>query len=331
MENIDYSPRYQRAGDVWSRKQKQLLIDSIINGLDIPKLYFQFMPRDNSKRDYLYAVIDGKQRLETIIGFIEDKFPLSNEFKYLFDEEKSGYNDIAGKKFSEIDRIEPEITAKILNYVMCIVFIDTDNPDIINEIFIRLNSGIPVNTTEKRNAIGGNLSKEINKLCIEDSFFTDKISFKNNRGGYFDIAVKFLMIEMGYDDLSKKTVDNFIMKEKNFNSTCSDFLEKVKFKIDRISQKFDCKDKLLSKKNLIITFYSICFEIPDEYLKDFLDYFEKMRKENVENSSNEKDDSLLREFTRQLQQGADKKASLAKRIDIMRKYLHIFLDSKQEG
>lgn len=328
MDNIDFSPRYQRAGNVWNKKQKQLLIDSIINGLDIPKLYFQFMPKDSSKRDYLYAVIDGKQRLETIIGFIEDKFPLSGEFKYLFDEEKSGYMDIAGKKFSEIDSIEPEIAAKILNYVMCIVFIDTDNPDIINEIFIRLNSGKSVNSFEKRNAVGGRLSMELLNLCSETSFFTGKIALNNTRYAHLDLALKLLMIEMGYDDLSNDSLNEFVNKEKDFGIECRQALEKVKQKTERIAERFDAKDGLLAKKSIIITFYTVSEEIPEKYLKDFLEYFEKLRSESKKKGGTEESGGLMSEFTRHLQQGTDKKISLEKRAEIMREYLHGFLKER---
>ncbi len=324
---IDFSPKYQRMGNVWSKDQKQLLIDSIINGFDIPKLYFNFMPKDNLKRNYNYAVIDGKQRLEAIIEFIEDKFPLSNNFKFLCDCPTNFYLDIAGKKFSEIDSIEPSIIAKILNYSMCIVFMDTDDPDIINETFIRLNSGISVNTAEKRNAIGGILAQEMNKLYTESIFFTEKIALSNSRYAHFDLALKLLMIEMGYEDLSKKTVDEFVYKEKNFDVKCQSALNVVIKKLNRISDCFNSKDKLLSKKSLIVTFYSISHEIPDAHLKSFLSYFEKLRTENMTKDDKETSDSLLVEFTRQLQQGADKKASLQNRINVMEKYLHKYLVS----
>lgn len=323
---IDFSPKYQRMGNVWSNKQKQLLIDSIINGFDIPKLYFSFMSRDSLDRNYYYSVIDGKQRLETILEFIDDKFPLSNNFKYLCENPSNFYLDIAGKRFSEIDNIEPSIIAKILNYNMCIVFMDTDEPEIINETFIRLNSGISVNTAEKRNAIGGMLSQEMNKLYTESAFFTEKITLSNNRYAHFDLALKFLMIEMGYDDLSKKTVDEFVSKEKDFNKKCQTSLNIVIQKLNRISSCFNSKDKLLSKKNLIVTFYAISSEIPDKELRNFLSYFEKIRTENMKKDNKEEAEPLMVEFTRQLQQGADKKVSLQNRLKIMKEYLHKYLN-----
>lgn len=80
QETIDFSPSYQRLGRLWKRDQKQLLADSSLNGFDIPKFYFQFMPSisENKSKFYNYAIIDGKQRIEAILGFINDEFPLSD-------------------------------------------------------------------------------------------------------------------------------------------------------------------------------------------------------------------------------------------------------------
>jgi len=36
--------------------------------------------------EFDYAIIDGRQRLQTIWSFIDDEFPLAEEFVYLADE-----------------------------------------------------------------------------------------------------------------------------------------------------------------------------------------------------------------------------------------------------
>ena len=37
---INLNPEYQRNGEIWPLEKRQLLIDSILNDYDIPKLYF---------------------------------------------------------------------------------------------------------------------------------------------------------------------------------------------------------------------------------------------------------------------------------------------------
>ena len=37
--SINVAPPYQRQGEVWTRPKQQLLIDSPLNGFDLPKIY----------------------------------------------------------------------------------------------------------------------------------------------------------------------------------------------------------------------------------------------------------------------------------------------------
>lgn len=97
-EDIKLDPDYQRMGDVWTLEKKQLLIDSILNDYDVPKLYFHEFSRElKSSTGFSYAVVDGRQRLETIWRFIDGEFVLSDEIEYLRDESINlkglSYND----------------------------------------------------------------------------------------------------------------------------------------------------------------------------------------------------------------------------------------------
>jgi hypothetical protein len=65
-ERIDTESEYQR-GQVWSVAQRRLLIDSLLRGYDIPKIYLRKLPDGGSR---LYEVVDGKQRLTAIWGFL---------------------------------------------------------------------------------------------------------------------------------------------------------------------------------------------------------------------------------------------------------------------
>lgn len=321
---IDFSPAYQRHSSLWKKAQKQLLIDSILNGLDIPKFYFQFMPPAVENLHYNYAIIDGKQRIETILGFIDDKFPLSNEFTFLDDSLTQQFGDISGKYFSELESIVPALIAQFWQYELNIVFMDTTTPDIINELFVRLNSGVPVSTSEKRNANGGILSNKIQELCDTSLFFTKKIKIANHRFAQNDLALKLLMLESGEWDLTKKSVDNFLNDNRDFRS-CSTAFEELRRKVNSIAEVFVDRDNLLSKKNIIITLYTVLADIPIEKLRLFMQYFENYRAA-VQTEDNTNDEhALLNEFTRLLQQGSDKKSSIQERSNIMKKYIQEFL------
>jgi hypothetical protein len=67
--NLD--PEYQR-GDVWTLEDKQKLIDSMFNNIDIGK--FTFIVLSVFESGFQWEILDGKQRLRSVIDFIEGKF-----------------------------------------------------------------------------------------------------------------------------------------------------------------------------------------------------------------------------------------------------------------
>lgn len=84
---VDMQPDYQR-GYVWEQNDKELLIDSIFNNIDIGK--FAFIHLNDSKwmeTGKGYEILDGKQRLNAIIEFYENRFPYKGKY----------YNDLSKK------------------------------------------------------------------------------------------------------------------------------------------------------------------------------------------------------------------------------------------
>src|SRR6266851_10417823 len=98
---IDMSPPYQRRGRLWSATDKAYLIDSILNGFDVPKLYvadFTFGDSALNTKKLPYAIIDGKQRFEAIFDFYDGRVLLNDDFTYLANKTLSlaglGYKDL---------------------------------------------------------------------------------------------------------------------------------------------------------------------------------------------------------------------------------------------
>lgn len=62
---------------VWTPFQKEQLIYSVLKGIKLPPIYvlkYFKTEEDYSKRDHIYQVIDGKQRLTTLLSFINSEF-----------------------------------------------------------------------------------------------------------------------------------------------------------------------------------------------------------------------------------------------------------------
>jgi hypothetical protein len=68
---VDFDVDYQR-DHVWTLADKEALIDSIFNNIEIGK--FVFVQRDFGFVGKLFEIIDGKQRLTALREFYEDRF-----------------------------------------------------------------------------------------------------------------------------------------------------------------------------------------------------------------------------------------------------------------
>lgn len=76
-DDIDLCPPYQR-GSVWDVERRRNLIKSLVMGLPIGALFLNRRSTMDPER-----VVDGKQRIETIYMFIDDKLVVPREW---FDE-----------------------------------------------------------------------------------------------------------------------------------------------------------------------------------------------------------------------------------------------------
>ena len=130
---------------------KALLIDSILNDYDIPKIYvadFTSLKSPLNKKKKRYAVIDGKQRLEAVLEFFDGKLKLGKEFQY----SKEPSLILAGCTVKELASKCPELVRKFYNYPMAVMGVTTDEEGKINDLFIRLNRSKPLVGAEVRKA-----------------------------------------------------------------------------------------------------------------------------------------------------------------------------------
>ena len=140
---INVNDEYQRAV-VWSRAQQALLIDSILRGFDIPKLFLRKLP-DGSPS--LFSVIDGKQRLTSIWKFMNDDLSLLKSADPF-----PGFGNLGGKQWSDL----PDNAKDRLQFThLTVSKIEDATDDEIRELFLRLQRGAALKAAEKRNAIAG--------------------------------------------------------------------------------------------------------------------------------------------------------------------------------
>ncbi len=332
-DEINVNPEYQRMGGVWTLEKRRLLIDSILNDYDLPKIYFHSLDTDNES-PYRYAVIDGRQRLETIWGFMDGEFTLSPDFEYQRDPSVNlsglGYNDIA-KQY-------PKIRVKFDSFVLPVVtvVIEGEDIDLIEDMFSRLNEAVPLNAAEKRNAIGGDLVREISQLS-QQPFFADKVKFRNNRYQHRESVARFLLLEdcflhsTAIVDTKKVYLDALARRYHHDNEeTVRSLSEKVRTVMSLMADVFVTKDDLLASQGILVVYY-LTFKAADQHgrlanisrrrLLDFRDILRSNREAAVKAYETASFDLL--EFDRLNQQGTNDASSIKERCRILGQYLDI--------
>lgn len=123
---LDLDPPYQRRS-VWSPKDRRFFLDTIFRGYPSPSI---FLHKQVLEGKTTYSVVDGKQRLETIVRFADNKIAMEKKF---------GDSRLDGKRWKSIKK--DETLARIFwDYVVPVEFTNIiDDTNLVNEVFDRLN------------------------------------------------------------------------------------------------------------------------------------------------------------------------------------------------
>jgi len=256
-DRVQLDPEYQRLSDIWTLDKRQLLIDTILNGFDVPKIYlhkFHEPPKKRTKA-YDFAIIDGKQRLETMWSFLDGKIALADDFKYF----KDSSVDAGGMKYDELGKAYPDLKNQFDTFLLMVISIETDDLEMIEEMFSRLNEAAALTAPEKRNAYGGPLPVAIKKLAAE-TFFTKHLPFSNKRYRHFDLATKFLLAEHERKvvDTKKAYLDQFVKSFKqNSRTKMPEFLKPAQETVGHMASVFTNRDSLLRQVGMVTVYHHL--------------------------------------------------------------------------
>lgn len=142
-------PEYQRQPNLWSPEKKSLLIDSILQDIDIPKLYF------NRTRDGHYEVVDGQQRLWAIWEFLDGAYPYRSDGK--------------AEKFSDLTSAQKNT---IRNYSLQVTLFEDAGDAYLRELFVRLQLGLLLNVGERLHAASGEMKELVFGKFAAQKFIT---------------------------------------------------------------------------------------------------------------------------------------------------------------
>jgi hypothetical protein len=195
---------------VWSREQKQRLLDSILRDFDIAAIYIY------EREDGGWECIDGRQRLNAMMSFLgsnqedsDNEFPLRMQNEVTEDEDNE-WSEVEGRTF---DQLPPEYKEKIENYnVTTIVLSGSREPWEFNLQFLRLNLGALINAGEKLHAMVGVMRDRLfDSPELGKHPFLERVGVPNRRFARELIAAQVML------EVSTKADSNEFARARHFD------------------------------------------------------------------------------------------------------------------
>lgn len=261
---LNMQPDYQRKL-VWKKQHKYAFVDTILRNFPFPEIYIASTDIDVEKMVASEVVVDGQQRLSTIVDYIKGEGDFESQ-----------------KKVPSFDSLSTKDKKEFLNYKVSVKDLKTIGEDLIKEIFQRINSTeYSLNDVERNNALYGDgeialfvkqvaenkvvsdeetdiIVSEDDRLLIYNFFRTNNVFTANDVKRMYDFQYFMLIIstilEGGYFGRSSQ-VDQYLEKYNSEFPQHELIIGKFKNSISIIEKlNFSEKSYWFNKANLFTLF-----------------------------------------------------------------------------
>jgi hypothetical protein len=315
--SLELSADFQR-NPVWLQPQKVYFIETILLDLPVPEVYM--VNRIKPTGESTFIIVDGQQRLRTIIEFVTEEFIIKEPFE----------SHPHVKRFSNLT--EPE-KQRFWRYPIVVRDLEDSTDDDIRDLFQRINKySVVLNEQELRNAkFKGLFLKTIQQLSDNDYWTSSGIFSANDFRRMIDLEfISILLTTMiGGIYNRKERIDEFyVMYENEF--------EEANYYIDRFTRIIETIDDLVSNIKLSrwrnkAEFYTL-FLVADDLqftkanpellvkIQEFINLFERL----VQDAKNNREEAN-RDFVDYLDAatyGTNDKEKRIRRHQILKQFLH---------
>ena len=282
------NPEYQR-GAVWSRTQKRKLIDSVMRGYPLPLIYLHYIKKTvaGMQREDL-EIIDGQQRITSLYEFAEGAFKL---FEPIRDDAEAKFPAFlknqpcpwGGKDFASLPQ---EFKDRFLNTVLPITKIETNDANEVRDLFVRLQSGLPLNAQETRDAWPGHFTDFVLSLGGKAElarypghpFFQGPMGLnsRSDRGKARQFAAQIAMLFFGrrekgrdhFSDINAPAINEFYFSHIDFNRSSPEASRLVEI-LDKITALLSGGDRPKLKGHDAIHLVLLVDTLWDDYTRSW--------------------------------------------------------------
>lgn len=302
---LEIAPDFQRRF-VWTQEHQEKFIDTILKGFPFPEIYVCRGETNLAQLTTTQRVIDGQQRLTTIVNYIENNFSSSLSLIPPF-------NDL-----------DSTLREKFLEYELVVRDIGKVSEDIIREVFRRINlTKFKLEDIEIHNAVydgkfitsAKDLANEID-LTKYDVFYDSELT-RMVDVHFFLLVLSTLEIESYFNrDIE---VEKCIIE---FNET----YENEKLRKGQVLRAFHVLDKLKLPLDSIwfrkSNFFSLVVELSLDSLKheNLKDKLLALEEQILENKHNK--DNIFGEYYSYMYTGTNSRKSRIKRAEILKELIN---------
>lgn len=210
---------YQRAAGLWPAAARSYFVDTIVEGFIFPPIYFhEYLERVTKKTRT--EIVDGQQRVTTIISFLNGEFALGRNSK-----------SHEGMRFEDFDE---DTQNRFLSYPMSVDTIREANKTEILQMFRRMNAyTLPLSDAEKRHSeFFGQFKDFVTRVLDNNTILTEwevLTARQTVRMGDAEFIADLTMaFEQGVVNTSRTNLQKMYKKYDKVFDTAPEFEEKIK-------------------------------------------------------------------------------------------------------
>ena len=355
MGNLFLSPEEYQRENAWTMAQKQLLIDSIFRGLDIPKFYLwkidqwtlvngytdgdakstyrTILDRKRLEHEiadpYIFEVVDGQQRIRTILEFMGVTPPNDKCYRGMWHEPFTSSEDTPMAKGKRYSQLTAEQQIEFGERRLTVMVLEKATIDEVRDMFLRLQSGTPLNAQQKRDAMGANIGRAARELSTLP-FFTKSVNFDNTWSTHHLVASQMLQLELKGNIVSC-TSQQLDKLYKHYKQTSIDtgVVSRVKVILGILGRIFPEKNRYLNQNYALSLYWLLSrilvnYDIPVDQYPKIRQNFEQLdisRLEAMSRDYERQEDEMYEELSLSMSRGNLGSEGITKRHNVIGQFL----------